>query len=71
MFTWNKANQTLRASALAATFTPEEFAHFHALREQFQIDQDCGEFGLDEARLQFARWLVEHGRLSEGIEAAR
>lgn len=70
MSAWEHANQTLRASALAATFTPEEFAHLHALREHYQTTQDCSEFGLDSRRLRFVCWLVAHGRLSEGIEAA-
>ena len=70
MFAWEHANQTLRASALAATFTPEEFAHLHALREHYQTSRGCVEFGLDERRLRYVRWLVAHGLLSEGIEAA-
>ena len=68
MFNWEQANQTRRASALATTFTPEEFAHLYVLREQCQTKQDCGEFGLDERRLRFVLWLVAHGRLSEGVE---
>ena len=67
MFTWERANELQRDTTLAATFTAEELRCFRALREQYETSQDCGEFGLDERRLRFARWLVEHGRLSEEI----
>jgi hypothetical protein len=67
MFTWERANELQRDATLAATFTPEEFIRLQALREQYETSQDCGEFGLDERHLRFARWLVEHGRLSEEV----
>ncbi|HEX8036695.1 MAG TPA: hypothetical protein VF510_22750 [Ktedonobacterales bacterium] len=70
MFLWEKANQTRRAATLAASFTPEEFARLYLLREQYETSRDCGEFGLDERRLRFARWLVEQGRLNDGVEGA-
>ena len=65
MFTWERANQLQRDAALATTFTPEELSRLRALREQYETTQACAEFGLDERRLRFARWLVEHRRLSE------
>ncbi len=65
MFTWERADELQRETALAATFTPEELIRLRALREQYETSQDCGEFGLDERHLRFARWLVGHGRLSE------
>ena len=65
MFTWERANELQQDATLAATFTPEELSRLRALREQYETSQDCGEFGLDERHLCFARWLVEHRRLSE------
>ena len=67
MFTWERADELQQETALAATFTPEELIRLRALREQYESSQDCGEFGLDECHLRFARWLVEHNRLSEEV----
>jgi len=67
MFTWEHANELQQDATLAASFTPEELIRLWALREQYETSQDCGEFGLDERRLRFARWLVEHKLLSEEV----
>lgn len=67
MFTWERADELQREATLTATFTPEELIRLRALREQYETSQDCGEFGLDERRLRFARWLVEHRLLSEEV----
>lgn len=48
-------------------FAPQELAKLLELRARVE---SCGvniELGLDERRLRFARWLVEHGKLSEGL----
>ena len=68
MFMWQQSNQTPRASVVAAAFTPEEVARLRELREEYEAYQACREFGLDPRRLHFARWLVQQGRLNEGIE---
>ncbi len=47
-------------------FTPEELARLNALRTNFRSRAEYLERVIDEARLEFARWLVEHGKLSEG-----
>lgn len=47
------------------SFTPEELAGLLALRERVQRCPVDIELDLDERRLGFARWLVDHGKLSE------
>ncbi|HLY31780.1 MAG TPA: hypothetical protein VKQ36_12195 [Ktedonobacterales bacterium] len=48
-----------------AQFTPTELAKLAALRENYPSHVEVQERLLDELRLEFARWLVEHGRLNE------
>ncbi len=47
-------------------FTPEELARLNALRTNFRSRAEYLERVIDETRLEFARWLVEHGKLNEG-----
>jgi hypothetical protein len=54
-----------RPAVLEGAFTPEELANLYALRERTAQHTAYDELGLNEKRLKFARWLVEHGRLSE------
>jgi hypothetical protein len=54
------------AAVLEGQFTPEELAKLLALRALVATLSPYDELGLDEKRLKFARWLVEHGRLSDG-----
>lgn len=54
-----------RPLALEGQFTPEELAKLLALRTLISSHSPYDELGLDEKRLKFARWLVEHGRLSD------
>lgn len=68
MMTWNP-DTTTPATLDADAFTPEQRQRLLALRERAQTQPDVGEFGLDLRRLQFARWLVETGRLSEDLPA--
>jgi hypothetical protein len=51
---------------LTGNFTPEELARLNALRASFQSRAEYLERVIDDRRLEFARWLLEHGRLSEG-----
>ena len=53
------------AAVLEGQFTPEELARLLALRALVASHSPYDELGLDVKRLRFARWLVEHGRLSE------
>ncbi len=47
-------------------FTFAELARLRALRERFQAHPDHGDTDAALRRLEFARWLVQHGRLSDG-----
>lgn len=48
-------------------FTAEEKERLLALCQHFSSHPEYLELGIDERRLTFARWLVEHGRLSEEL----
>jgi hypothetical protein len=61
----------IETTTLEGVFTPEELAGLLALRELASHRTVYDELGLDEKRLKFARWLVEHGKLSETIRPAR
>jgi len=54
-----------RSAVLEGRFTPEELAKLLALRTLFTNHSPFEELGLDEKRLKFARWLIEHGQLSD------
>jgi hypothetical protein len=51
-------------------FTPEELARLNALRTNFRSRAEYLERVIDDRRLEFARWLVENGKLSEGEASA-
>ena len=50
-----------------AQFTEDEIARLNDLSQRFQHHVGYFELELDERRLEFARWLVQHGRLSEDL----
>jgi hypothetical protein len=50
-------------------FSSQELTRLCALRERYQATNQYSEMDLDERRLGFARWLVEHGRIGEDIAA--
>jgi ABC-type branched-subunit amino acid transport system ATPase component len=54
------------ATALAA-FTAVELARLERLRERHAAYLGYAEQGLDLRRLEFARWLVQRGILSEEL----
>lgn len=58
-----------RAAAFADDFTPREFDRLRTLRDRAASAYASMELGLDDRRLRFARWLAEHGRIGEGVEA--
>lgn len=58
-----------RAAAFADAFTPKELDRLQTLRDRAASAYASIELGLDERRLRFARWLAEHGRIGEGVEA--
>jgi len=48
-------------------FTAEEARRLMVLRQRLASQPVHLDLGIDARRLEFARWLVEHGRLGEGI----
>ena len=66
MIRWDrKPERAVAPAALADLFTPRELARLFAMRTRSGALRASEEFGIDANRLAFARWLVEHGRLSE------
>lgn len=76
MFWWEQMrDQHLRGqrrqeAVELSLFTPEQIANLCALRDYVHTrragtELDIAELDIDECHLQFARWLVEHGRLGE------
>jgi hypothetical protein len=64
---WRLLKNQVQASFLAEQwiFAPEEHARLSALRTQLRSRGIAVEMDFDEQRLLFARWLVEHGKLSD------
>jgi hypothetical protein len=50
---------------LDGSFTNEEMMRLRALRARADAHPDYEDRGIDERRLKFLRWLVEHGKLSD------
>lgn len=48
-----------------APFTREELARLETLCGRFDCQPEYLELDLDERRLIFARWLIDHGKLGE------
>lgn len=69
MYPWDYLNYHARAVTHLEqpSFTPQERAKLQALRTQVESCSVDIELDLDERRLRFARWLVDHGKLSEGV----
>lgn len=69
MFVWQNKPMLKYAPAatadLTAVFTEQELERLRALRARSCALQVSEEYGVDVRRLQFARWLVTHGRLHE------
>lgn len=64
------SNNTVSPTTLGETFTPEELSRLSTLRENFYTHAEYLERVIDDRRLEFARWLMEHGKLSEGTSEA-
>lgn len=57
---------TVHPDVWKSRFTAEEWGRLSALRERISSLPDYRELDLDICRLEFACWLVRHGKLSEG-----
>jgi len=50
-------------------FSAAEIEHLITWRTRYRAQTDRLDVSAEEVRLQFARWLVEHGRLGEEVAA--
>ncbi|HUY77823.1 MAG TPA: hypothetical protein VMV29_13710 [Ktedonobacterales bacterium] len=48
-----------------ASFTPAEVVRLTALRDNYTSHAEYLERDYDDCRLEFARWLADHGKISE------
>lgn len=48
-------------------FTPEEFLRITHLQGQYRTAPVCYKLDINYRRLEFARWLVDHGHLGEWL----
>jgi hypothetical protein len=68
MLAWeHTTDETAQLTLTDGAFSREECARLTALRERVQARPDYIELGLDIRRLEFARWLVLQGKLSEEL----
>lgn len=68
MFLWEYArvkHSTQLAASPQEILSAEELARLTQLQVRFHGHPECVELALDELRLSFVRWLVDHGRISE------
>lgn len=58
-------NSNGRPATLSGNFTADEVSRLTQLRSNFHAHAEYLERVIDERRLEFARWLLDHGKLSE------
>ena len=58
-------NPNARPTTLNGPFTSEEVTRLTDLRHNFFAHSEYLERVIDERRIEFARWLLEHGKLTE------
>lgn len=58
-------NPNGRPITLSGNFTADEISRLMQLRSNFHVHTEYLERVIDERRLEFARWLLDHGKLSE------
>ncbi|HLJ80500.1 MAG TPA: hypothetical protein VKT52_03365 [Ktedonobacterales bacterium] len=63
-------NTNSRPATLSGNFTAEEVSRLTQLRSNFHAHSEYLERVIDERRLEFARWLLDHGKLSEACPEA-
>ncbi len=66
MFSWEQARErTRRIVTVEDALAPEQVDRLSMYRNQLAARATDIEMGLDDRRLKFARWLYEHGRISD------
>lgn len=59
------SNNNGKPATLSGNFSVDEVARLTELRHNFFAHTEYLERVIDERRLEFARWLLDHGKLSE------
>lgn len=59
------SNNNAKPATLSGNFSADEIARLTELRHNFFAHTEYLERVIDERRLEFARWLLDHGKLSE------
>lgn len=68
MFAWEQARERARrVVAVEDALAPEQVDRLSTYRSLLAARATDIELGLDERRLRFARWLYEHGRISDFV----
>jgi hypothetical protein len=62
-----QANTNGIPTMLGSNFTAEEAARLQCLRENFHVHAEYLERIIDERRIEFVRWLIATGRISEAV----
>jgi hypothetical protein len=57
----------LKIPKLADVCSTDEVARLEEMRARLPAGSTCQEFGLDERRVGFVRWLITHGKLRENM----
>lgn len=65
MFSFSLAHRSIATELAAGQFTDEESKCIMSLRRQFLIYPDGFSIDVNYRRLEFARWLIARGYLSE------
>ncbi len=65
MLSRDTASKNIRPAILGDNFTSAELERLAVLRRDFSEHAEHSELMMDPAQLEFARWLYEHGRISE------
>ncbi len=62
------ASQASAITEPVGALTAEEMRRLEALLRSCDYQPQCLEWEIDPRRLEFARWLIQRGRLSEDLE---
>lgn len=62
-----QSNTNSSPTLLGSNFTAEEAARLQNLRENFHVHAEYLERIIDERRIEFVRWLIATGRISEAV----
>ena len=62
---YSNSSPNARPITLNGNFTSDEVARLTDLRRNFFAHSEYLERVIDERRLEFARWLLDNGKLSE------